>query len=350
MFHCTADNKPVAADRPVTFCPDTLTAFRLRASGVRLQTSPHPILVFARSLALAIAFGRYCPPDRVCLFGLAIWRLPCVRPTSTSAAPSASRPTTAPPPLRPLPSPRPRPSQLPAPRQTVMVYITSDIFGPSTTNDWQRNTTSNSWHAMAHEQHAASLGKRKRQTADDGPPTYEPPDMRFEKDRLANSASRNILRQHRSSPSRETTRLHRHNTPPFEPNSSLSYSSFPSKPCEYTSDRRPVKQLKRISPKATLAKSTSHLMDVDLDTPPPCQSQPHPVSDLRSCHACNKAPTRKKDLENYLDCRRCEERTCYICARQCVGCRKSICKKCIVEVGEEGDAWCLDCYARTLNS
>lgn len=94
-------------------------------------------------------------------------------------------------------------------------------------------------------------------------------------------------------------------------------------------------------------------LDLDLDAPaaPVCESRAVPaVSDLRSCHACNKAPKRKKDLENYLDCRRCEGRTCFICARQCVGCDKAICKKCIVEVGEEGDAWCLDCYSRNINS
>ncbi|EFQ95527.1 hypothetical protein PTT_06332 [Pyrenophora teres f. teres 0-1] len=168
-----------------------------------------------------------------------------------------------------------------------MVYITSDLFGPSTTNDWQHNTTPSYWHTMAHEQHTAGLGKRKRQAADHGPPA-------------------SMSRPHRSSPSRDATRMHHHNTPPFDSNSSLPYSSFPSKSCEHTSDRRPVKQLKRISPKATLAKSTSHLMDVDLDTPAPHQPQSYAVSDLRSCHACKKAPTRKKDLENYLDCRRQE--------------------------------------------
>ena len=126
-----------------------------------------------------------------------------------------------------------------------------------------------------------------------------------------------------------------------------NHAFLPSKSPEHSLDRRPVKQLKRVSPKASLVKSTSHLMDVDLDTPP----QPsHAVSDLRSCHACQKAPKRKKDLENYMDCRRCEGRTCFICARQCVGCTKAICKKCIVEVGEDGDAWCLDCYSRNINS
>ncbi|KAI1530994.1 hypothetical protein PtrCC142_008591, partial [Pyrenophora tritici-repentis] len=127
-----------------------------------------------------------------------------------------------------------------------MVYITSDLFGPSTTNDWQHNTAPSYWHTMAHEQHTTGLGKRRRQVTDDGQPA-------------------NMSRpHHRSSPSCDATfRMHHPNTPPFDSNSSLSYSSFPSKSCEYTTDRRPVKQLKRVSPKATVVKSTSHLMDVD---------------------------------------------------------------------------------------
>ncbi|KAB2106664.1 hypothetical protein AG0111_0g5233 [Alternaria gaisen] len=195
-----------------------------------------------------------------------------------------------------------------------MVYITSDLFGPNTPHERQYDDSPNYWHAMAHQQHAASLGKRKRMGADDGP-------------------HQNITRQHRPSPSRDSNRLHLHSTPPFDSNSNLPCSLFPPKQHEYTSERRPVKQLKRLSPKAPLVKSTSHLMDVDFDLPPTCQSQSHAVSDLRSCHACNKAPKRQKDLENYLDCR-----------------SKAICKKCIVEVGEEGDAWCLDCYSRNINS
>jgi hypothetical protein len=171
----------------------------------------------------------------------------------------------------------------------------------------------------------------------------------------SNMVDRNIPRQQRSSPSRDGTRVHLYSTPPYECSNNLSYALFPSRPHDYTSERRPLKMPKRLSPKAGLVKTPSHLMDMDLDLPSPCQRndvQRHipPVSDLRSCHACNKAPKRKTELENYLDCRRCEGRTCFICARQCAGCSKAICKKCIVEVGEEGDAWCLDCYSRHINA
>ncbi|KAF1833051.1 hypothetical protein BDW02DRAFT_570461 [Decorospora gaudefroyi] len=182
------------------------------------------------------------------------------------------------------------------------MYITPDLFCPPTAHQPDPNSTGNGCPAMMNEQHTAVLGKRRRHAGDEG---------------------------------------------------SLSYTLVPSKPHEYTSERRPVKQLKRLAPKAALVKSTSHLMDVDFDVAPSCQrndTQSHTVSDLRPCHACNKAPKRRKDLENYLDCRRCKGRTCFICARQCTGCQKAICNKCIVEVGLEGDSWCLHCYSRNINS
>jgi hypothetical protein len=53
-----------------------------------------------------------------------------------------------------------------------MVYITSDLFGPNTPHERQYDESPNYWHAMAHEQHAAGLGKRKRMAGDDGPQQY----------------------------------------------------------------------------------------------------------------------------------------------------------------------------------
>ncbi|KAF2847641.1 hypothetical protein T440DRAFT_430414 [Plenodomus tracheiphilus IPT5] len=212
-----------------------------------------------------------------------------------------------------------------------MVYITSDLFGPDTSYGHENPSNSSYWPTMASPQHAAGLGKRKRQGED--------------------VATTTCVHQHRMHPSgRESARSQFHNTPPFEANGNHSYAVYPITQQHNTAERRPVKQLKRINPKAMLVKSTSHLMDIDLESQH-SHTQSHPVSDLRPCHACKSAPKRKRDLENYLDCKRCDGRTCYICARQCVGgCGKAICKKCIVEVGEEGDSWCLDCYARNLNS
>lgn len=191
-----------------------------------------------------------------------------------------------------------------------MVYITSDLFGPVDTHSQNHNH----WHVMTSPNHdPAALGKRKR--SPDGDATHN---------------SRVSRPQHTSSSDR---------------NSDHTYSP-------HAMDPRPIKQIKRLSPKVALVKSTSYLMDIDTSTNPTngrmnVEVQPHAVSDLRACHACKSAPKRKKDLENYMDCNRCIGRTCYICARQCLGgCGKKVCKECTAEVGQEGDSWCLDCLQR----
>jgi hypothetical protein len=216
-------------------------------------------------------------------------------------------------------------------KTTAMVYITSDLFGPAQIHTREDNPIANHWSIPAD---MGGLGKRKRHGEDS-----------------------TISSQTSQRPS-STTRLF--SRPPalptsFESNDDRSYSLYTAPQDCTNPDRRPIKQLKRMGPKIALVKSTSHLMDTDSDTMStyPALDVQHPpaVSDLRSCHACQSAPKRKKDLENYMDCRRCDERTCYICARQCLGgCGKKICKKCIVEVGQEGDSWCLDCYSRQINS
>ncbi|KAF2626882.1 hypothetical protein BU25DRAFT_411414 [Macroventuria anomochaeta] len=192
-----------------------------------------------------------------------------------------------------------------------MVYITSDLFGPVDTHSQSHHY----WHTMTDSQHdAASLGKRKRTHDVDATPTSRAPRP-----------------QHTSA---------------FDNNSDRSYAPYA------TAEHRPMKQIKRISPKLALLKSTSHLMDTDASTSPLVgltngQVQPHAVTDLRACHACKSAPKRKKDLENYMDCKRCVGRTCYICARQCLGgCGRKVCRECTAEVGQERDSWCLDCLQR----
>ncbi|KAJ4992136.1 hypothetical protein SVAN01_02457 [Stagonosporopsis vannaccii] len=189
-----------------------------------------------------------------------------------------------------------------------MVYITSDLFGPVDTHNQPHRhwpTTTDSHHDVL------GLGKRKRaRDADGAHPT------------------RDSRSQHASA---------------LDHNSDRSYA---------TSEQRPMKQIKRFCPKLALAKSTSHLMDTDIGMSPPVgftsgQVQPHAVTDLRACHACKSAPKRKRDLENYMDCKRCIGRTCYICARQCLGgCGRKVCRECTAEVGQERDSWCLDCLQR----
>lgn len=190
----------------------------------------------------------------------------------------------------------------------AMVYITSDLFGPADT----QNQSPHHWHIMTDSQHDVSgLGKRKR--VHDGDAAH---------------STRGSRLQHASA---------------LNHNSDRSYA---------TSEQRPMKQIKRVVPKLAFAKSTSHLMDTDIGTSPPVggangQVQPHAVNDLRACHACKSAPKRKSDLENYMDCKRCIGRTCYICARQCLGgCGRKVCRECTAEVGQERDSWCLDCLQR----
>jgi hypothetical protein len=206
---------------------------------------------------------------------------------------------------------------------------------------------------MTDSPHSAGLGKRKRLDGEEASSTYgcHPTNLGGN---ATDRSCRNYSQQQRlSSPNR---RFQSHNTSSSDNNRNLPYSVYSASPLFSATDRRPVKQMKRTSPKSTLVKSTSHLMDIEPDLPPTssrddAQSHSHSITDLRPCHACKSAPKRRKDLENYLDCRRCDGRTCYICARQCFGgCGKAVCKKCIVEVGQEGDPWCLDCYARNINS
>jgi hypothetical protein len=192
-----------------------------------------------------------------------------------------------------------------------MVYITSDLFGPAETHRQPHHH----WHTMTDSQHdAASLGKRKR--ALDGETTH---------------TSRGPRPQHTSTFDHSSERLH------------SPYS---------TAEHRPMKQIKRSSPKLAVVKSTLHLMDTDASPSLPvvfrnAQVQSHAATDLRACHACKSAPKRKKDLENYMDCKRCVGRICYICARQCLGgCGREVCRECTAEVGQERDSWCLDCLQR----
>lgn len=118
--------------------------------------------------------------------------------------------------------------------------------------------------------------------------------------------------------------------------------------------------------------------------------------DLSQCHICHRKPTAKNELAFFGDCDCCEERTCWICMRQCLGMgamqlastravalgskfsetakcnsryqpghevevemgmhptrlskdrrlrghRDRICSRCCVERGTEGEVWCSGC-------
>ncbi|KAF2437315.1 hypothetical protein P171DRAFT_373537 [Karstenula rhodostoma CBS 690.94] len=207
-----------------------------------------------------------------------------------------------------------------------MVYITPGLFG----HDYTHPIFSSSTHAhiqnhMVDSQVAAGLGKRKRRPEDDK-------DM---------PSPKHISITSRTSPTSEGhIRLYGHNPASHEASLQRMSARSPRFP---SSERRPVKHMKRL-----LVKTPSHLMDTEPDfvprSPPVQKVDSHTKSDLSPCHVCSTAPKRKRDLEGYMDCERCTERTCYICARECLGCRKAICKECIVELGQDGEPWCLHCY------
>ncbi|KAF2869405.1 hypothetical protein BDV95DRAFT_498310 [Massariosphaeria phaeospora] len=217
------------------------------------------------------------------------------------------------------------------------MYITSELFGsdPRHTQYDSPNTTP-SWSTMTDLPGNSGLGKRKRRAdAEEGPSSSS--------QQRCSPSGRQLLRLHGTSP------VSLDNNAPRPAASTTCFAS----------ERRPVKQLKRMNPKPSLPSRSSQLMDIDPGPPPLSPSAnanadatavPTALpTDLRPCHACKSAPKRRRDLENYSDCKRCAERTCYICTRQCSGvCGKLICQTCIVEVGEEGDSWCLDCYARHI--
>lgn len=70
--------------------------------------------------------------------------------------------------------------------------------------------------------------------------------------------------------------------------------------------------------------------------------------DLRSCHVCRRKPALKSELDAFGDCESCERRTCFVCMRQCLGevsgeHRATVCSRCCVERGVDGEVLCLGC-------
>lgn len=221
-----------------------------------------------------------------------------------------------------------------------MVYITPGLFGHEQPHIHPVFASSTCAHIhdnhMADPQVAAGLGKRKRRPEDDKdlPSSKHISLSSADVDRFGSTISRT------SAANEGHLRLYGQNPASHEPSMQRTYSRSPK---IASLERRPVKQMKRV-----LVKTSSHLMDIEPDPvlrPSPVQRvDSHTKSDLSPCHICSTAPKRKRDLEGYMDCQRCTEKTCYICARQCLRCEKAICKECIVEIGQEGEPWCLECY------
>jgi hypothetical protein len=195
---------------------------------------------------------------------------------------------------------------------------------------------------MADPMSHASLGKRKREATTDGYSRFGDYDK--------------PLTSTQTSPSSKASRWYHavsHVCPETNNNGRLYFEAAKPLPAYNV---RPTKHLRRSPPTkitANLRKIPSHLMDTDVPTIHDIQKPPPRISesDLSACHICHSAPKRKSDLENYLQCQVCSERACYICARECYGeCKKQVCSKCCVQVGEDWDTYCLSCYERDIRA
>lgn len=234
-----------------------------------------------------------------------------------------------------------------------MVYITPGLFGhdPAYAHPTSSTSTRVSIHNhMVDSPAATGLGKRKRRPEDDMDKP-SPKHISISSTEIGRSSPNNHTWSQRTFPTSEgQIRLYGHNPACHDASTPRTFSKAPM---FAGSERRPVKQMKRLNPKPSLAKTPSHLMEVEQDvapsSPPVQKADTHIKSDLSACHVCSTAPKRRRDLEGYMDCQRCSERTCYICARECSGCQKAICKECIVELGQDGEPWCLECYQHINN-
>ncbi|KAF2270364.1 hypothetical protein CC78DRAFT_563772 [Lojkania enalia] len=192
------------------------------------------------------------------------------------------------------------------------MYITSDLFdsGPDSRSSDPHQAQLHS--STAELQPGSGTGKRKRRT-DDDEPTITKYGIILDHMPLTDANVplwfSNAYHQAHSSPNRTILLRQRHNY-------ALS-SHNQARHLQTQHESRPVKQPRRLGPKKfALTKSPSHLMDIEPVELSSSSAEQSPNSDLRPCHACHKAPTRRKDLENYLECNRCAKRACYRWARK----------------------------------
>jgi hypothetical protein len=137
------------------------------------------------------------------------------------------------------------------------------------------------------------------------------------------------------------------------------------------------------------------LRETDANSRPLAPSRTNSAALLTRCHICHRKPAKVADLDSFADCYGCGERTCFVCLRECPGWtelddvmirepeeedlvasfhmadpheevdegmgrrrrngakaksgwaqnghRKTVCSRCCVERGPDGDVVCLGC-------
>jgi hypothetical protein len=194
------------------------------------------------------------------------------------------------------------------------------------------------------------------------------------------------------------------------------YSTYPSGDSMdiYYRKQRPELQLRKVLPMTKKPRMINDdILDAgDLSTSPrnrclsqlkTLQVQPatknRVTNALAPCHICHRRPTKKSHLDSFADCQGCEQRTCFVCLREChgwnmdggsgvseqemlsmsfhmedaddepqhngttkdgqqqsnqgwkaVGHQAVVCSRCCIERGTEGDVTCLGCFSRMEGS
>ncbi|KAF1989724.1 hypothetical protein K402DRAFT_451912 [Aulographum hederae CBS 113979] len=203
---------------------------------------------------------------------------------------------------------------------------------------------------MAQGNFPGTLGKRKRaqddrQKPQDAPFTTSPPQ---EKANLPPANTNFSVQKHAATDMQ---------SPPYYPTDHITFKAKHEPDLAVAPDGPPPEKCRRktLSPKLhRFAHTYSRPHQDALHPDTTLKHSPKLVvsaSTLKSCHICHTRPRQKADLDSYIDCRRCGERTCFICIRMCEAqaCgKRKICSSCCVERGAEGDVWCIDCLGENL--
>lgn len=83
------------------------------------------------------------------------------------------------------------------------------------------------------------------------------------------------------------------------------------------SHSQPILGSSRTAITSSLPLTPNILPQMTLLTRPGQPSRTSSAAMLSPCHICHRKPTKKSDLDSFANCMGCDQRTCYICIRQC---------------------------------